>query len=247
MSTKAKRYLMLLVAVGLIAVAAGGSGTFASFTAQATQSGNTFETGSLILSETSNAETACFSSAGTDNVNDSCSAIFTGGDVLFNAGDTAITGHLTLNNTGSISPAALNWYAPKLDTLGALDPLGAVCQSVQYTPTGDTSGINIFHGNGNLCTGLQLQIQETTSNTFGTPTASCVFPASGSACNTNFGSPSTLPTVASPLGAGTLTNGTPRFFKITLKFPGAHGDATGADNQYMALKSYFDLTWRIEQ
>lgn len=247
MSKKTKRYLMLLVAVGLIAVAAGGSGTFASFTAQVTQSANTFETGSLVLSEKSNAATACFSSAGTGNVNDACSAIFTGGDVLFNAGDTAITGQLTLNNTGSISPAQLKWYAPALNASGALDPLGSVCQSVQYTPSGDTSGANIFHGTGDLCTGLQLQIQETTTNSFGTPTSSCVFPASGSACGTNFASPSTLPTVASPLAAGTLANGTPRFFKITLKFPGTNGDHTGVDNQYMALKSYFDLTWRIEQ
>ena len=51
-----KQYLMLLTVVGLVAVAAGGgSGTFASFTAETTNAGNTFATGTLVLSNTVNA------------------------------------------------------------------------------------------------------------------------------------------------------------------------------------------------
>ena len=38
---RVKQYLMLLTVIGLIAVAANGAGTFASFSAQTTNAGNT--------------------------------------------------------------------------------------------------------------------------------------------------------------------------------------------------------------
>ena len=62
-----KQYLMLLTVIGLVAVAAGGgSGTFASFTAETTNAGNTFATGTIVLSNTVNTGTACLSTgAGT--------------------------------------------------------------------------------------------------------------------------------------------------------------------------------------
>ena len=243
--SKTKKYLMLLAAIGLIATVAGGAGTFASFTAEVTQSGNTFETGSLVLSEKSNTANACFSSDGANNVNSACDAIFANDENLFNAGDGQLTGHLTLANTGSISPAALTWYAPKLGLTGLFSPSGSVCQSVGYTPDNTVDTDHVFHGSGNLCTALQLQIQETDS-TFAPLTGSgCVFPSDAALCGTNFAGPATLP--ASGVAIGNITNTTPRYFLIKLKFPGSATDKTGVDNQYQALKSYFDLTWHIEQ
>ena len=65
--TKTKRYLVLLAAVGLVAAALGGTGTFASFTADVTNSGNTFQTGTLLLSDSVNSASACFSDTNASN------------------------------------------------------------------------------------------------------------------------------------------------------------------------------------
>ncbi len=54
---RVKQYLTLLMAIGVIAVVAGGSGTFASFTAEVTHTGNTFATGTLLLHSTSGTTT----------------------------------------------------------------------------------------------------------------------------------------------------------------------------------------------
>jgi hypothetical protein len=84
MSKKAKRYLMLLVAVGLIAVAAGGSGTFATFNAQVSNNNNVLTSGTLFLHNTANG-TTCGSESASDNANlgtpytanNGCSTLFT--------------------------------------------------------------------------------------------------------------------------------------------------------------------------
>jgi hypothetical protein len=68
MSKKTKRYLMLLVAVGLITVAAGGSGTFATFNAQVSNNNNVFTSGTLFLHNTVNG-TTCGSESASNNVN----------------------------------------------------------------------------------------------------------------------------------------------------------------------------------
>ena len=64
--TSIKRYLMLLGAIGLVAFASGGAGTFASFNAQVTNSGNSFATGTLILNDTGGTNT-CTSAGGLVN------------------------------------------------------------------------------------------------------------------------------------------------------------------------------------
>lgn len=55
--SKTKKYLMLLAAIGLIATAAGGVGTFAGFNAEVTNSGNSFATGTLILNDSGGTNT----------------------------------------------------------------------------------------------------------------------------------------------------------------------------------------------
>lgn len=89
MSTKrVKQYLMLLTAIGLIAIASGGSGTFASFTAEVANPGNTFATGTLYLHDTANNGTECTSESAPSNTNvpatvggvnpgDQCNYLFT--------------------------------------------------------------------------------------------------------------------------------------------------------------------------
>ena len=236
--TKTKRYLVLLAAVGLVAAALGGSGTFASFNAEVTNSGNTFQTGSLVLSNKVGASSACFSSGAgnVNNVND-CGAIFTL-PTNWQPGGTTVTANLTLTNTGSLTPAALTWFAPLLTTTGSITGGTLVCNFQHYTPAGTT---NPYVGTGNPCTGLSMQIQEYDS-TFTTPTSSCVFPAAGSACSTNFAALSTLPNAPATITGGLAPN-TPRYFVISVKYPASAG---AADNAYQAEQAYFNLTWHIQ-
>jgi hypothetical protein len=70
-----KQYLMLLTAVGLIAVAANGSGTFASFTAVVNNNGNQFSTGTLLLHQTADSGTTCASESNASN-NETCQTLF---------------------------------------------------------------------------------------------------------------------------------------------------------------------------
>jgi len=129
MSKKTKRYLMLLVAVGLIAVAAGGSGTFATFSAETANNGNYFATGTLFLHATKQGGTACKSELDSGNSNIGAN----GCDLLFNvsqltAGQTQ-TVNLQLTNAGSINATTIKFA------------LGSAC--VDEKPTiGITSGIS---------------------------------------------------------------------------------------------------------
>src|SRR5439155_8436519 len=73
---RVKQYLMLLTVIGLVSIASG-SGTFATFSAETTNAGNTFSTGTIVLSNTVNAGVACLSSAGgvDVNINAACAAV----------------------------------------------------------------------------------------------------------------------------------------------------------------------------
>lgn len=89
---RVKQYLMLLLAIGVVAVVASGSGTFASFNAQVQHNNNTFATGTLLLHATSNG-TTCASESNSGNLNVSDP---TGCTVLFNY-QIGSPGHGTLN------------------------------------------------------------------------------------------------------------------------------------------------------
>jgi hypothetical protein len=76
---RVKQYLMLLTAIGLVSIAAGGSGTFASFDAEVTNSGNYFATGTLVLNDNGGTNT-CTSAVDSDNHNTTgtdCDTLFT--------------------------------------------------------------------------------------------------------------------------------------------------------------------------
>ena len=104
-----KQYLMLLLAIGVIAVVASGSGTFASFTAETTNANNTFATGTLFLHNTKGA-TTCTSESGTGNVQTTgCSTLFSVTNLNSNTPSTA---DLTLTNAGSLDSANISFKAP---------------------------------------------------------------------------------------------------------------------------------------
>ncbi|HVC87419.1 MAG TPA: hypothetical protein VNC40_08340 [Gaiellaceae bacterium] len=74
-----KRYLMLLAVIGLLAVGMGGSGTFASFNAEVSNTGNYFQSGTLLLHD-NGGTTTCASESASNNLNNSSNNC----DVLFN-------------------------------------------------------------------------------------------------------------------------------------------------------------------
>jgi predicted ribosomally synthesized peptide with SipW-like signal peptide len=110
-STKTKRYLMLLAAVGLIAAGLGGTGTFASFTAETTNNGNYFATGTLLLHNNGGTNT-CTSEADSANENN---AVTNNCDVLFNYPLSDQSPHfasLTLTNAGTLDASNIKWSSP---------------------------------------------------------------------------------------------------------------------------------------
>jgi hypothetical protein len=101
---RTKQYLMLLMVVGLVSIAAGGGGTFASFSAETTNTGNTFATGSLFLHNTANGGNTCTSESASTNLNDgtsgtTCTTLF---NVSLTSANTAQYATLALQNAGTV-------------------------------------------------------------------------------------------------------------------------------------------------
>jgi predicted ribosomally synthesized peptide with SipW-like signal peptide len=108
-----KRYLMLLAAIGLVAVASGGgSGTFASFSADVANQGNYIQTGTLFLHDTANGVT-CSSESATNNSNigtgDTCSTIF---NATLASGTTTTYYAVKFKNAGTLNASGIKVYAP---------------------------------------------------------------------------------------------------------------------------------------
>jgi hypothetical protein len=208
MSKKTKRYLMLLVAVGLIAVAAGGSGTFASFSAETANNGNYFATGTLFLHDTPQGGTTCTSESAPNNSNigtgDTCQTIFS--TVLTSPTATTYYG-VALKNAGSLDAAGISFYSP-----GGCSPTSNATLTNGTTTgsqTGTVSSINV--------TGLTYGINTGTTITAGATTF----------ITTSFAGPgSTSIAVQSQLISGTLANGTAITFKPSF---GSGNLCTGID------------------
>ena len=190
MSKKTKRYLMLLVAVGLIAVAAGGSGTFASFNAETANTGNYFATGTLFLHDTPQGGTVCTSESAPANQNIST------GDVCQTIFATTLT-----------SPTATTYYGVALKNAGSLDASGISF----YSPGGcsPTSNATLTNGtiNGNQ-TGTVTSIT-VTGLTYGINSGTQITAGAETFTTTAFAGPnSTSIAVLSHAITGTLNNGT---------------------------------------
>lgn len=105
---RTKQYLMLLMVVGLVSIAAGGGGTFASFSAETTNAGNYFATGSLVLNDNGGVNT-CTSATATGSVNTANSSS-TDCDTLFKVktfqfASTTLTTPNPLDSTAGASAA----------------------------------------------------------------------------------------------------------------------------------------------
>lgn len=157
-----KRPLILLAAAGLVAVAFGGGGTFASFVAQTTNSGNSFVTGSLILDNQANSGTVCLSSNGANNANPNCSAV--------------------INTTDASAP----WQS--VGTIRVADDASSSIdgRTLYLTASGCSATNNLVASFGaqNLCDDLVTYLQET--NGSGSPTYCWLGAGAGTSTCTNY-------------------------------------------------------------
>jgi hypothetical protein len=162
MSKKTKRYLMLLVAVGLIAVAAGGSGTFATFNAETANTGNTFATGTLLL-HNNGGTTTCTSEQDSGNVNvqnpTGCDILFTKASII---PGTLYTANLKLSNAGTLDASGIKFA---LGSTGCVEAKPTIATNgVALTATQTPSTITLTNLNQALLDGTQIELHQGTSH-----------------------------------------------------------------------------------
>jgi predicted ribosomally synthesized peptide with SipW-like signal peptide len=160
-STKTKRYLMLLAAVGLVAAALGGTGTFASFNAETTNTGNYFATGSILLHNSANGGTECTSEANSSNTNN-CTALF---QVPLTGTASVKEATLALTNAGTLDSPQITFEAPApacAQGSGVKATLATV-----ITATTSVSSISITPLIGTIASGYSIVVSDgSNSQTF---------------------------------------------------------------------------------
>jgi hypothetical protein len=225
--TRSKK-IVLSVAVVVAALAALGSGSYASYTAQTKNPNNLFATGALVLTNTKQGGTACLSTSGgaTDtNVNNGC-------DQLLNLtvkkpGDSA-TVNLTVQNSGSLPATVFKVFS-------------SAC-------TDANAAAETYHGTGSVCSKVQLYIQQTdsaftakTACLYGgaTVTNTCDF-SDAAKTLTAFATAYTSSTTGLSIGSG-LTAGASAYFTIGVSLPST------ADNTTQGRSASIDLNWFAQQ
>ena len=226
---RVKQYLMLLTVIGLVSIASG-SGTFASFSAQTTNAGNTFAAGTLFLHDTANGGTVCTSESQTTGPNFNidpagCGILFTA-----NLSQGAATAHLALMNNGS---------------LASTDLLAGVPTCSWSKNNGASPTFISLPGN---CSGVDVTIQETQSDY--TTNVYCAYGPSTTqpACDApnNTATLDNMKTASQQLltttGASTtLAAGATRYYVITVDPSGV-----GSGNALQNLKLTFDMSWHVD-
>jgi hypothetical protein len=280
MSSKTvKKLLLSLIVVGALG-SITARGTYALLNAEGSNPNETIASGTLTLNHTVGAST-CHSQDGTatttppgttgdtnSNITASstvagvttsstttCATVFASG-LLYPitaatqpaepAAATYASANVTITNTGTL-PGALKIYMPSC-TFAATS--GAPLNPSPMNPCcpGTTSG-TLPPG---PCTSgsLDLVIQEYDS-TFSTPVASCIWPASGSACIFQTGSLGTfwaqndlttgVPPTPKYLSLGAIGAGLSRYFQIAVAEP------TTADNGLQGQTATFSIIWHEDQ
>lgn len=233
-----KQYLMLLMAIGVIAVAASGGGTFASFNAQVTNPGNTFASGTLFLHNVKGA-TTCTSESNSLNVNpgtgtggDACAVVFNGINL---ATTTSTTANLELANAGTVNAQNIRFRV-------------ANCS---VTDNSATTGSSTTFGTAPVCSDFDISIQEKTSGTFASNAFCALGPGTlATACATpdntvTFATASSFANLQKDNGSGSATTadlaaGSSRFYTIRIDANPASGN-NALQNRLVS----FDLDWQI--
>lgn len=231
-NSKMKTYLKLLMVVGLIAVVGGGSGTFASFTAQTTNKENTFKTGTLLLSDSVTSGKVCFSNEASGNEAESgCSAIIKTGEMKPGQGESNT---LTIKNVGTLESSDLKLW-------------GSTCGEKENTVAFKNGAAKNEITQGEVCEELKFSIEQDDKE--GKAIKCLVGVAVGpenEACNdekgVSLGSWLSSNTEAKAVSFGEkLKAGDERIYKVYLYLP------SEAKNQYQGRIAEFSLTWHIDQ
>jgi len=238
-----KQYLMLLTVVGLVAVAAGGSGTFASFNAEVTNAGNTFATGTLILSNKVNTLTTCYSNeaATNDNINANCSQLIAASNEKTGV---SVNNYVTIKNEGTLAATDVKLFVPA-------DQTGSV--SCYNHLTGTFPGSDALAHTGNVCTHLLFSVEEDSAQNDSTTATSCVVgtaigsgphpnecdPTNGVNFSTFYGAHNTATNGLGLTGSG-LAAGATHYYTVYVYLP-------DENNTYQGMTGAFDLSWHIDQ
>jgi len=233
--------LMVVATVGALV----GSGSFATFNA-ATRNAPGITTGVLVLGDKVNAASECFSAGGASVKpanNTACTGVWS---IATETPGTAISPlQMTIRNAGSIPASQLSLYAA-----------GACANS--HAGAG-------YDGTGLICSQVQLEIQQYTDNTFGTPLrcwygsavgTSCLAEANKlpAGCNvstctsyafadagktlTDFGA---TVTSGSPINTGAVNPGASTYFLVFASLPGNSGDS------FQGRRADLTFTWLMVQ
>ena len=224
-SANLTKVLGTLLVVG-IAGSTVSYGTFATFTAQTSNAGNTFSTGSLILTNQKLSGSTCLASGSgggvNTNVNTACDTLFTAGSGAGLApGGSVVTAQVGIHNSGTLSASTLKLHA---DACGATDNTAV--------PAGQ-------RGTGNPCGSVNIAV-------FNETTSTCVFPGAGACTSSsaptssgtlaNFNGSGAPLTVAAPLAAG---NGVTFTFAIQVD--------SAAGNSMMGRQATTTFHWQATQ
>jgi len=226
MSKNVKRYLMLLTALGLIAIAANGSGTFASFSADVTNPGNTFQTGYLYLHQTQNGSQECDSETdATNNANTGCNFVFNDVNVALGPQSQQVE----IKNAGSISASDIKFSAPSCSV-------------------GVGSGSATF-GTAPTCANVWVTIQEVSglsspTNVYcalGTDSSGTCAAATNTYNLSNLATAATLKTTSA--ATATLAANATRYYVVTI----TPDTSLTPNNVWQNRKVTFNLTWHLDQ
>jgi len=255
-----KKLLLSLIVVGILSTFTVG-GTYAIFNGQTSDPNQTFQSGTMVMTNTVGAGAPCYSDAVAINlnVNASCTTLFSTGQLYPIASTNPLLTTVGYANVAISSAAVdassvainstldttLTAYMPKCD---ATNTTGAtVTGGTNPCCPGDAFGAGVLPGTNNPCpTGsLDFFIQEYTNSSYSTATSSCAFPVSTTtACaytddtlGSFFGQ---YHAATNTLSLGALTHGTTRYFRVVVAEP------IDAGNGLQGETATLSLVWHMQ-
>ena len=263
-SKTAKKLLLSVIVVGVLG-SFTARGTFAVLNGSTNHANNSISSGSILMANSVGGGPNCYSdlTAANDNVNTSCTQLFSTGPLYPIAGSTPPTPPQTTvayadmtissaglplaggNPTASTLPATLMVTMPNCD---ASDTTGAgFTGGTNPCCPGDAFGAGVLPASvANCPTGsLDFFIQEYTSSAFATTTGSCAYPAQASPCtfqdDTLGGFFGNYHDNTHYFSLGSIAAGATRYFRIGVAEP------IDASNGLLGETATLSLDWHMEQ
>jgi predicted ribosomally synthesized peptide with SipW-like signal peptide len=247
-SSAAGKLLISLLVIGAV-TALGSAGTLASFNAQTTN-GSSITTGDIYLGNTVNSGTECLSFGANPTITaantNTCTGVFGLTSVAAEPGQPNASGNsasVKVTNKGSLNATA-----------NSLTPVKGFYLYSPAACANSATGGQPFNGGGDLCSLVQVYIQQYSDASFSSK-YKCVYgAAAGASCTgfdnshtlTNFGTTETsanplLLTDASGSAANPLNSLSSAYYKIFLFFP----VPISAADSYQGVTATLNFTWAI--